>query len=314
MVEAGHVYALINSYMPDLIKIGITTGTVDDRARGISAVTGVPGQFEILHSIFVSNCRAAESDIHQRFGAAGKRVNDRREFFAVTPNEVFEVFAEISARYPPVPRMYTKIDPVGSNAQGAIAPIRDSNKSRCPSCNRAGEVQKVSAIHLSERQHARKKLLPLPQQRVFKSGCLGQAMLGLLALYLLLNRVPRWSDANHPISKFMFDGYLIPRTGSLIPRTLLNDGPQAFIRYLNSAPPGDKFGAALLILAFVLVLISILARIITALINLKNKPSFDRAMTRWNDLFYCKNCNCVFYPNDNKHFPPEHLKTILYKD
>lgn len=49
-MAAGHVYILINANMPGLLKIGMTERTPEERARELSAGTGVSSPF-IVHCI-----------------------------------------------------------------------------------------------------------------------------------------------------------------------------------------------------------------------------------------------------------------------
>ncbi len=41
----GEIYAVSNSHMPSLLKIGYTARPIDDRIREIESPTGVPGNF-----------------------------------------------------------------------------------------------------------------------------------------------------------------------------------------------------------------------------------------------------------------------------
>jgi hypothetical protein len=75
----GFVYVLSNISMPGMYKIGCTEYSPTRRANEISAATGVPLPFSVVCYLEVSNCRAAETEIHGRL--RGQRVNRNREFF-----------------------------------------------------------------------------------------------------------------------------------------------------------------------------------------------------------------------------------------
>ena len=83
-VNAGWIYILTNSRYKELIKIGKTTRTVEERAKELSKATGVPEPFKILYKRFFEDCHQAEKDIHIYFD--DERVKDAdREFFSVEP-------------------------------------------------------------------------------------------------------------------------------------------------------------------------------------------------------------------------------------
>jgi hypothetical protein len=46
MDDSGILYVLTNPFMPGLVKIGCTTGPVEERIKGLSSATGVPVAFQ----------------------------------------------------------------------------------------------------------------------------------------------------------------------------------------------------------------------------------------------------------------------------
>lgn len=86
MEELGILYVLTNPVMPGLVKIGCTTGRVEDRIRDISAPTGVPVAFQCHFAAQVSDVIAKERTLHQLF--SDKRINPKREFFEIAPEKV----------------------------------------------------------------------------------------------------------------------------------------------------------------------------------------------------------------------------------
>ena len=83
------VYVLTNPAMPGLIKIG---RTIDDGAATRIAQlysTGVPFPFQVEFACRVTNPDEVERALHAAF--APQRVNPRREFFAIDPNQAIAI-------------------------------------------------------------------------------------------------------------------------------------------------------------------------------------------------------------------------------
>jgi hypothetical protein len=109
-MNAGYVYILTNKgYAPNLLKIGMTTRTPQDRAREMfEGSTGVPYPFKVAFSHRVSDCEQAERIVHARLGQF--RAVHFREFFEVDLDVAIsalkEVCAEVDLHHPvpmPVP-------------------------------------------------------------------------------------------------------------------------------------------------------------------------------------------------------------------
>ena len=78
----GCVYILKNEAMPDLIKIGYTSGTAEDRAQQLSQATGIPMPFEVavdFDGLEFEECKKLEAEMHKELKE--HRVNPKREFF-----------------------------------------------------------------------------------------------------------------------------------------------------------------------------------------------------------------------------------------
>ena len=80
------IYVITNEAMPDLVKIGRTSDTVESRIAQLSAPTGVPLAFECYFAAEVENAVKLERTLHQLF--ADERINRRREFFRVDAEKV----------------------------------------------------------------------------------------------------------------------------------------------------------------------------------------------------------------------------------
>jgi len=86
------VYVLTNQAMPNLVKIGRTDGSVEQRMKSLDT-TGVPLPFECFSAWEVESAAAAEKALHVAFG--DHRVRDRREFFRLSadkPTAILKVF------------------------------------------------------------------------------------------------------------------------------------------------------------------------------------------------------------------------------
>lgn len=85
----GLIYVLTNEAMPGLVKIGLTTDSVESRIANLSSNSGVPLPFECHFAAEVPddvNLPKLEKTLHQLF--AEHRVNPKREFFKVEPEKV----------------------------------------------------------------------------------------------------------------------------------------------------------------------------------------------------------------------------------
>lgn len=89
----GYIYLLRNaSHELDLFKIGLTTKTVEERAKQLSG-TPSPDKFLIINRWEVKDCVLAEKLIHEKLD--GYRLNPKREFFKIPLEEAIEVIIPI---------------------------------------------------------------------------------------------------------------------------------------------------------------------------------------------------------------------------
>ncbi|MFJ4254115.1 GIY-YIG nuclease family protein [Microbacterium sp. NPDC090003] len=94
----GAVYVLHNCSMAGLVKIGMTTGTAEDRAKQLYT-TGVPAPFVVLFSQPSRDPLKLERAVHEAL--AEFRDNTGREFFRVTPRRAIEtIIAEAADDVP----------------------------------------------------------------------------------------------------------------------------------------------------------------------------------------------------------------------
>ncbi|WP_321842683.1 GIY-YIG nuclease family protein [Paraburkholderia bannensis] len=83
------VYVLTNPAMPGLVKIGFT-GQEDANTRiGQLYTTGVPVPFKLEFACRVQNAEEVEKALHVAF--APSRINPRREFFQIEPEQAVAI-------------------------------------------------------------------------------------------------------------------------------------------------------------------------------------------------------------------------------
>lgn len=80
------VYVLTNEAMPGIVKIGMTTDSVEGRISSLNSHSGVPLPFECYFAAEVDSCTRVEKVLHQLFSE--HRINPKREFFRIEPEKV----------------------------------------------------------------------------------------------------------------------------------------------------------------------------------------------------------------------------------
>jgi len=98
--------------MPKIYKIGRTTRNPYLRAQEMSQATGVPLPYVLISAIFVKNCAEVERNLHIEFSQ--NRVNDSREFFYFTDNEVAQAIFRVT-----VFRQPEQLDELGIGTQAS---------------------------------------------------------------------------------------------------------------------------------------------------------------------------------------------------
>jgi DNA segregation ATPase FtsK/SpoIIIE-like protein len=87
------VYVLTNPSLPGLVKIGRTDRSVEERARELSAATGVPTEFAVYREFRVADSASVERAVHLRL--KDFRLSGNREFFSIEPEVAVEVIVEV---------------------------------------------------------------------------------------------------------------------------------------------------------------------------------------------------------------------------
>lgn len=90
MNNNGYIYVLMNPSLQNMVKIGKTTRTPEERAKELSASTGVPTPFVVVYSNMFEDCSIAENFIHTYLESKGFRVSTNREFFEIPINEAID--------------------------------------------------------------------------------------------------------------------------------------------------------------------------------------------------------------------------------
>ncbi|MBD2040923.1 DUF4041 domain-containing protein [Microcoleus sp. FACHB-672] len=98
MTKSGHIYIVSNigSFGEDIYKIGMTRRLEPmDRVKELSDAS-VPFPFDVHAMIFCEDAPELESRLHRRFDSRRmNKINDRKEFFRVSLEEIVKVVAEI---------------------------------------------------------------------------------------------------------------------------------------------------------------------------------------------------------------------------
>lgn len=121
-LEVGYVYVMTNEHIPNLIKIGMTTRTPDERSSELSS-TGVPGRWSVEYSIFVPNCEKIEKKVHKALKEF--RLSEDREFFKVEICSAIEVIESHSKSMTEHFPGWPNLEVVNEFIEGELARIRD---------------------------------------------------------------------------------------------------------------------------------------------------------------------------------------------
>lgn len=96
-IRAGYVYVISNlgAFGPDVVKIGLTRRLDPlDRIRELSSAS-VPYKYDVHALFFSSDAVSIETMLHGQFDDRRvNRVNRRKEFFRVSPDDVLNVLRE----------------------------------------------------------------------------------------------------------------------------------------------------------------------------------------------------------------------------
>lgn len=91
------VYILSNPTTPNLLKIGYTTQTPEERAKQISNATGVALPYKVEWAFKCFDGEQLEGEVHRKLREY--RVNNQREFFQINLEEAKQVIKLLGKNY-----------------------------------------------------------------------------------------------------------------------------------------------------------------------------------------------------------------------
>jgi len=91
------IYVLVNSSMPGMVKIGLTTTSVPQRVKEINSATGVPTAWAAVWQFKCFGSRYLEREVHEYLAA--HRVANNKEMFYVTSTQAQEVIERLGVPY-----------------------------------------------------------------------------------------------------------------------------------------------------------------------------------------------------------------------
>ena len=91
------VYVLSNPTMPSLLKIGYTKKLPEERAKQISAATGVALPYKVEWAYQCFNGETVEREVHHKLKS--QRVNNNKEFFQISLEEAKETINLIGSKF-----------------------------------------------------------------------------------------------------------------------------------------------------------------------------------------------------------------------
>lgn len=91
----GYVYVLVNSSINNMVKIGKTTRTSEERAKEISSTTGVATPFIVAFDCKFNDCSMAETHIHKLLEQNNKRTSNNREFFNISSKDAISLIMAV---------------------------------------------------------------------------------------------------------------------------------------------------------------------------------------------------------------------------
>ena len=95
----GYIYAMINPSIKGMVKVGKTKRDPEERARELSAHTGVPAAYMVAYATEVGDCDRAERYVHSKLAERNYRVSNNREFFSAPLNAIIGIMMEAVQLY-----------------------------------------------------------------------------------------------------------------------------------------------------------------------------------------------------------------------
>lgn len=100
-MNKGYIYCFVNSSMPDICKVGLTTRTPVDRLKeaNSSDTYKPPTPYTVAFAKYVDNVKDKEKSIHDILSSLNFRINSNREFFRVKTEFVKSLFDLMEGEY-----------------------------------------------------------------------------------------------------------------------------------------------------------------------------------------------------------------------
>ena len=188
------VYVLTNEAMPGLIKIGLTSDSVEARLTNLSSFTGVPLPFECYFAAEVKDATRLEKTLHQLF--AESRINPKREFFRLDPEKV--VLAISIGDFKEMTPGIAQVEP---EEQEAL----DKMKARRPRIRLDAIGIKPGDVVVFSRDEFLTATVATEGKLLFEGEMLSPSAAALKALHRLGYKTPAASGSEH----WMFEGELL---------------------------------------------------------------------------------------------------------
>lgn len=159
----GFIYIAINVSSKELLKIGKTTKEPDERAKQLSASTGVADDYIIAYKCFVKDITSSENLVHETLKEF--RFNAKREFFKLPLKDAVRIIDgllktnEITINTSPLEDWWQKLDKVWQSIfKKAISIRKDPDLDR---------LEKI--VELDELDCGGKKIINLKPILIFKN-------------------------------------------------------------------------------------------------------------------------------------------------
>lgn len=162
----GWVYCLSNPSMPDLVKIGMTERTPEERAKELST-TGVPTPFVIEFAKKVKNPAQKEATLHALLEKYAERTNARREFFRTTPDVVRQFFDLMDDVDGSTPEVSPVAEPLTETYQNFVKSIRPSVKEANPDFTPQQIITEIASLWQKKKNPAVEVKIEEPQEEEF---------------------------------------------------------------------------------------------------------------------------------------------------
>jgi hypothetical protein len=91
------IYVLVNKSMLGMVKIGMTTNTVEERTKQINTATGIPTPWIPVYKFKCYGSRYLEKEVHDYL--AQYRVAGNREMFAINAVTAQEIIEKLGTYY-----------------------------------------------------------------------------------------------------------------------------------------------------------------------------------------------------------------------